>query len=73
METITFPRDLYFGEAVAAGEADSFPYKPKNAPPSCNHPARVTYLLLARTKANTAAKATAREQFVYGYMRSLRE
>ena len=29
METITFPRYLYFGEAVAVGEADSFPYKPK--------------------------------------------
>ena len=43
------------------------------APPSCKSPAGVTNFLLARTKANTVAKATAREQFMYGYMRSLRE
>ena len=45
----------------------------ENAPPSCKHPAGVTNFLLAKTKANTAAKATAREQFVYGYMRSVRK
>ena len=71
------------------GEADSFAYKPKQlaqcgppdavarlgerALPFCKHPVGVTNFLLAKTKANTAAKATAREQFVYGYMRSLRK
>jgi hypothetical protein len=89
METITFPRYLYFGEAIAAGEADSFPCKPKQGSHRAGrpdavaawrkcagflqHPAGVTYLLFARTKAKTAAKATTREQFVYGYMRSLRK
>jgi hypothetical protein len=45
----------------------------ENAPPSCKHPAGVRNFLLAKTKANTAAKATAREQFVYGYMRGVRK
>jgi hypothetical protein len=56
----------------AVEEADSFPYKPRELA-QLGIRAGVTNFLLAKTKANTAAKATAREPFVYGYMRSLRK
>ena len=72
METITIPAlPLLLRSGIPVGKADSFPIKPKQR--SRSQVVGITNFLLAKTKANTAAKATAREQFVYGYMRSLRE
>jgi hypothetical protein len=63
MESITFPRYLYFRRDCRG---------------ICQLPLRnqaeLKNVISGReNQANTAAKATAREQFMYGYMRSLRK
>ncbi len=59
-----------FGSCIAVAEADSFPI---NQAKLAHRDPAASQTFARKNKANTAAKATAREQFMYGYMRSLRK
>jgi hypothetical protein len=63
MESITFPRYLYFPRDCKG----IYQLPPRTQ-------AELKSVIFGReNQVNTAAKATAREQFMYGYMRSLRK
>jgi hypothetical protein len=74
MESITFPRYLYFPRDWLGGSSPAFASATARQAASPQTRAGLKNVISGReNQANTAAKATAREQFMYGYMRSLRK